>query len=422
MKIVSVQEVDITMTGTSQTASITTVGDLSRSVVVGTWEVSPLTGNILADSLEVDMWLSDASTITIQRNGSDGTITATVFVIEFHSSVNVQKGTFTMADDVNSTNVTLSALTIANSFAMVFKRETETSSFTRDSSPAARHQGFRITTTTNLLIERVGNASATSTVNGHWWVVEDTDLDVTTEILSHSGASPNAHTLGASRSVVMADTFIVASMKTPEEQWNDEGNANIELVSTTAIETTDAYNTAEVETINAQVIEDSDLIVQHKKITTGTPITGTQSITSVDLTRAVIFPTFKSGNASNAASSQTTIHLRYMRLSFNSATEVAWSRNTGGGTGSGNDMSYQVVEFILVDPVTNEQEGYRFRNDDGSETTATWLASQDTNVSKGKEEAIRLRTLIDVTGNPSASQVTLQYKRTDEAATEWRNV
>jgi hypothetical protein len=45
-----------------------------------------------------------------------------------------------------------------------------------------------------------------------------------------------------------------------------------------------------------------------------------------------------------------------------------------------------------------EQEGYRWRNDDGSETAATWKASQDTNSTTAVNNNVRVRVLINRTG------------------------
>lgn len=47
---------------------------------------------------------------------------------------------------------------------------------------------------------------------------------------------------------------------------------------------------------------------------------------------------------------------------------------------------------------TYEQEGYRWRNDDGSESAATWKASQDTSATISVSTNVRLRTLLNRTG------------------------
>lgn len=58
-----------------------------------------------------------------------------------------------------------------------------------------------------------------------------------------------------------------------------------------------------------------------------------------------------------------------------------------------------------------EQEGYRFRNDDGNETTATWKENQDTATQEGASVNTRLRVLINATGNPPSRQFKLQWRR-----------
>lgn len=56
-----------------------------------------------------------------------------------------------------------------------------------------------------------------------------------------------------------------------------------------------------------------------------------------------------------------------------------------------------------------EQEGYRWRNDDGSESTATWAANQDTALT-GPIGAKRLRALVNATGDPASTQYQLEWR------------
>ena len=82
-----------------------------------------------------------------------------------------------------------------------------------------------------------------------------------------------------------------------------------------------------------------------------------------------------------------------------------------------------VLTIVYTDPLSLTQEGYRVRNDDGTETTATWKAAQDiaaTGVSASQN--VRLRTLIDVSGDAPSQTYKLQYKRNSDAASEWRDV
>ena len=87
-----------------------------------------------------------------------------------------------------------------------------------------------------------------------------------------------------------------------------------------------------------------------------------------------------------------------------------------------NDLAFSTWNEVGVDLNATEQEGFRWRNDDGSESAATWRQLQDVDDTVGKEANIRLRTLVDNSGNPGSVQATLQYKRDDEAASEWRDV
>ena len=61
------------------------------------------------------------------------------------------------------------------------------------------------------------------------------------------------------------------------------------------------------------------------------------------------------------------------------------------------------------------QEGFRWRNDDGSETTATWKAAQDTNTSLLVDTPVRLRVLLDTDGDPASAAYTLYYKKTTDS-------
>lgn len=104
---------------------------------------------------------------------------------------------------------------------------------------------------------------------------------------------------------------------------------------------------------------------------------------------------------------------------------------TVGGTGLQfqNDTGLDDIVVVGVDRNAYEQEGYRWRNDDGVEAVpggspagATWSQDQDTPDSVPKETNTRLRVLVDATGNPVSQQATLQYKRDDEFDSEWRDV
>jgi hypothetical protein len=57
-----------------------------------------------------------------------------------------------------------------------------------------------------------------------------------------------------------------------------------------------------------------------------------------------------------------------------------------------------------------DQEGFRFRNDDGSESAATWMADQDTNVMLAADTTARLRVLINTSLDPGSKNYQLEYR------------
>ncbi len=72
------------------------------------------------------------------------------------------------------------------------------------------------------------------------------------------------------------------------------------------------------------------------------------------------------------------------------------------------------VDYVKIDVVTNtvEQEGFRWRSDDGDEDAATWLANQDTNIARSTATNTRLRTILNDTsaGNQATTQYQVEYK------------
>lgn len=101
------------------------------------------------------------------------------------------------------------------------------------------------------------------------------------------------------------------------------------------------------------------------------------------------------------------------------ATIVIWVE--GDDAWDGLESSYISVEtgggeeaHLYVDytagAVTLDQEGFRFRNDDGDETSASWLASQDANVTAPLDTNTRIRFVIDGVGDPAATQFQLEAK------------
>lgn len=79
---------------------------------------------------------------------------------------------------------------------------------------------------------------------------------------------------------------------------------------------------------------------------------------------------------------------------------------------NGGSTSYKYSIYITyttaTDPPEYDQLHYRWRNDDGGETTATWLENEDTD-HDGDDGFTRLRFLVDNTGNDGDDPFTIEY-------------
>jgi hypothetical protein len=69
-----------------------------------------------------------------------------------------------------------------------------------------------------------------------------------------------------------------------------------------------------------------------------------------------------------------------------------------------------------------EQEGFRFRTDDGSESAATWRQAQDVDDTITKEINFRLRFLLNGTNDPDTDAYKIQYKKTSEGDSEYKDI
>lgn len=98
--------------------------------------------------------------------------------------------------------------------------------------------------------------------------------------------------------------------------------------------------------------------------------------------------------------------------------EIFW-QGASTAARTGRERTFVAIRELGV---AYEQEGYRFRNDDGSESAATWRQLQDIVDTVDKNENIRPRILTDVDGDPPTVTRTLQYKRDDEPDTEFRTI
>lgn len=117
-------------------------------------------------------------------------------------------------------------------------------------------------------------------------------------------------------------------------------------------------------------------------------------------------------NTSDGAGALQSLHSAYRNVSATTAVKYRadWSGSfTPWGAGV---MTFKNVAVAL------EFEGFRFRNDDGSEATATWKAAQDTDVTANS--GLRIRTITNVTADPGNKRRRLKYRKVGDDG--WRDL
>jgi hypothetical protein len=83
------------------------------------------------------------------------------------------------------------------------------------------------------------------------------------------------------------------------------------------------------------------------------------------------------------------------------------------------DQSISAFDPLLTQ-LLSDLEGYRWRDDDGDEAGATWLAPQDSSISVEQGTRVRLRMLVDWEDDPPSGDYKLQYRRVGGG--DWRDV
>jgi hypothetical protein len=106
------------------------------------------------------------------------------------------------------------------------------------------------------------------------------------------------------------------------------------------------------------------------------------------------------------------------------ACGIAYEAQNTGSYAPGNwtlttsDGQRAAQTFIIQSAAAGgatDQEGFRFRNDDGDEAGATFAEAQDTNITAPLDTNLRMRFIVDGTGDPAATQYQLEAKLSTES-------
>jgi len=130
----------------------------------------------------------------------------------------------------------------------------------------------------------------------------------------------------------------------------------------------------------------------------GTTITAGANQTEIsNITSTGGFPVILGGSTQDGADGGV------MSWSFNAADDFAFVAFAVNG-----------ISFTI------EQEGFRGRNDNGTETTATWIAAQDIDISVAPDDLFRVRYLLNFTGDAPSTQYTLEIE--EDGTGIWKTV
>jgi len=111
-------------------------------------------------------------------------------------------------------------------------------------------------------------------------------------------------------------------------------------------------------------------------------------------------------------------------LNLYNDADYPFQTDIDGQDRGGAAASWDIGADEYVSSTAIEQEGFRPRNDDGTEATATWKADQDTNITLAADTAFRLRFLLKATGNPDSidAQVEARVKPSGGAFGAWGKI
>jgi len=334
MNIVKLEKVilNLSTSETTKTASLT--GFTSLAQIVPFTASASLGGDTqLSQDGNFDVEILAGPSVKVSRVASAVSAIVVVYVIELAADVLVQKGTFDFTTSDTSKNVSLSALTLANSFCWHFVKTTDGSL----KAPRQVNLSSRLSTTTNIAFNVNTSGVAQS---GHWYTISHNTLTVQRGV-TPSDASPANITLS---SIDTAKSFLVLSDTTIEDQYEDEGNSAGRITTSTNLEVSTGY-TSGSHTYYWQVITDSSLLVQRGAVVRNTGSSGDLNLgTAVDLNRTVAHAGhMMAHNNSSEYNKAWDVSCRSTRYDLVSNTKITWSKESHNGSAYAEAIQFNLV-------------------------------------------------------------------------------
>jgi hypothetical protein len=135
-----------------------------------------------------------------------------------------------------------------------------------------------------------------------------------------------------------------------------------------------------------------------------------------ETTNSTASPTFASGKEFHLDASDTTWKDQGTDLSADSGRIDISDCDGVDRTGTWDIGADEYVSGAA----TLEQYSYRFRNNDGTDQSATFLAALNTGITQSASTKTRLRVLINATNDPESKQFQLEYRK--QGNTTWSKV
>lgn len=349
----SVQYVEITLTGSTAVSA-----DLTKSQTFGDC-VPFYTVNLVGilDTIEdrfVDVSFASGSppTVIAQRTDAEGTVVVGIFVVEFDTSgnVDVEQGTFTIANTASSTTETITSVTTTRAFCVIAYSSTSAADDWDDGLVSVVFNSA-----TELGFSR---DTGTAGVNaGHYYVVKTSGTDFLVDHVSVAIGNTDETTEVTITSVATSKAFVYSTMNTAEN-GDDILRACIitDIKDATTIRIRrgfDAFadtpgSAISLGTVKAQIISiaGSEFAVQRDECDWGDSLTKAVTISPIDQTKAIVVSGGYQGHMSGNTASGPEVAGIYGILDFTSNTVMTGTRGTNGAVDG--TTFFEVVEFALA--------------------------------------------------------------------------
>jgi len=210
---------------------------------------------------------------------------------------------------------------------------------------------------------------------------------IATPSLASISITANAPTLLISRSVTVISTLAVVSIvpNTPTAKVSESRIVVVSLVSVS---------------------------VDAKTVTTSASVSSTATTSLVSISITAGSPTVLISESRTAICSLTNVSVVAFAPTVTASTSALVIATS-------IPISIQAFAPAAVSLVLG-QEGFRWRDDNGTEITADWLENQDINLTRPRNVNTRLRTIVNTSNYATANKYQLEYRKVGDV--DWKKV